>query len=371
LARPLVARGQERRPVGGGERGSQIMIALRLFHRNDPFRQIESREVAEGELVIGRDPGPGWTIEDPSMTLSRRHCVIALSEGGLTLRDTSANGVFLGRERVRIPPGPAIPLDGETIHLGEFLIIADPKPDEAAASSQPDCPLEANRPAPPVGEAAASSQPDCAPEANRLAPPVSEAANQGALLDLFCQGAGLEVSAFYGEDPSQVLLRAGAVYRQMVQGLVALMEARTRVRGEYWMDQTSVKAQDNNPFRWAHADRVAVDLLRDTGSGFLVGPAAVKASFADLENHFGCVMSGMRGALRAVFEALSPAALERNDGGMTLLKPRAASSWSAFLREHERLRGLADDDVKSPINKAFRNGYERRLGELDRRRADR
>jgi predicted component of type VI protein secretion system len=325
------------------------MTTLRLFHRNDPFRQIEAREVADGELVIGRDPGSGWTIEDPSMTLSRRHCVIALSEGGITLRDTSANGVFLGRERVRIPPGAAVPLDGETIHLGEFLVILDTKPHEAAASSQPDCPSEVNRPAPAL----------------------SEAANQGALLDLFCQGAGLEVSAFYGEDPSQVLLRAGAVYRQMVEGLVALMEERTRVRGEYWMDQTSVKAQDNNPFRWAHADRVAVDLLRDTGSGFLVGPAAVKASFADLEKHFGCLMSGMRGALRAVFEALSPAALERNDGGMTLLKPRAASSWSAFLREHERLRGLADDDVKSPINKAFRNGYERRLGELDRRRADR
>ena len=326
------------------------MTTLRLFHRNDPFRQIEAREVTDGEVVIGRDPGPGWAIEDPSMTLSRRHCVITMGEGAVTLRDTSANGVFLGRERVRIPAGATIPLDGETIHLGEFLIIVDPRSGEAAAPSQPDPQPEANQPAPAAGDAPA---------------------NQGALLELFCQGAGLEVSAFYGEDPSQVLLRAGAVYRQMVQGLVALMEERTRVRGEYWMDQTSVKAQDNNPFRWAHADRVAVDLLRDSGSGFLIGPAAVKASFADLEKHFGCLMGGMRGALAAVLDALSPAALEKHDGGMSLLKPKAATCWSAFLREYERLRSGAEDDVKSPINTAFRNGYERRLGELDRRRADR
>jgi predicted component of type VI protein secretion system len=326
------------------------MTTLRLFHRNDPFRQIEAREVTDGELVIGRDPGSGWTIEDPSMTLSRRHCVIALGEGGPMLRDTSANGVFLGRERVRIPAGAAVPLDGETIHLGEFLIIVDPRTDRDTASPRATLPPEANRPAPPTSDAPAS---------------------QGALLELFCQGAGLEASAFYGEDPSQVLTRAGAVYRQMVQGLVALMEERTRVRGEYWMDQTSVKAQDNNPFRWAHADRVAVDLLRDTGSGFLIGPAAVKASFADLEKHFGCLMGGMRGALEAVLDALSPAALEKQDGGISLLKPKAATCWSAFLREYQRLREGDDEDVKSPINTAFRNGYERRLGELDRRRADR
>jgi len=311
------------------------MTTLRLFHRDDPFRQIEAREFSGGELAIGRDPEGGWAVDDPSRTLSRRHCVLSQAADGLEVRDTSANGVFLGRDRARVPKGASTPLTGETLHLGEFLIVVEPSPLSAPA------PAEAPAAAPADQPLAAAGAP-----------------GEGALLESFCQGARLDVSAFSGEDPSEVLRRLGAVYRQMVSGLVALMDERTQVRGEHWMDRTAVKADGNNPFRWARADRVAVDLLRESGLGFLVGAAAVEASFADLCRHQRSLGGATRSALAALLEALSPAALEATSRGRSMLEPKAAASWSNFVREHERLANLANDDPRNPINKAFRAAYE-------------
>ena len=82
----------------------------------------------------------------------------------------------------------------------------------------------------------------------------------GALLEAFCAGAGLDVTAFADEDPATIMLRLGGVYQQMVSGLAEVMRERTAVKSEYLMDHTTVRPAGNNPFRWANADRIAIDL---------------------------------------------------------------------------------------------------------------
>lgn len=55
-----------------------------------------------GETIIGRDPGAGLFIDDPSV--SRRHARIVVSEGSATLEDFgSKNGTFVGDRRVEAP----------------------------------------------------------------------------------------------------------------------------------------------------------------------------------------------------------------------------------------------------------------------------
>ncbi|HEY5072126.1 MAG TPA: type VI secretion system-associated FHA domain protein TagH [Caulobacteraceae bacterium] len=355
------------------------MTTLRLFHRNDPFREVGARQLDCGELSIGRDPGAGWAINDPAMTLSRSHCVVSLDQGRLTLRDTSSNGVFLGREKLRAPRDAAVPVVADTIHLGEFLIVVEPgDPPPAASAGADGAALEApfDRPilasanpdasAMAVPSRWASEDDDSAQTPDRAAAtPDSTPPGEGALLESFCAGAHLEVSAFSGEDPAEVMRRLGAVYQQMVLGLVELMDERTSVRGEFRMDQTTVKADGNNPFRWASAERVAVDLLRVSGSGFLIGPSAVKASFVDVKKHLACILAGMRGALETVIEGLNPKAVERELGAPSFLGRRAASYWSAYLERHEQLRRLSHEDREGPISQGFRGAYERQLNQLD------
>lgn len=337
-------------------------VILRLFLASDPFKQIDYRELFDGELVIGRDPGPGgWAISDEERSVSRAHCTIALHNGRLTLRDTSSNGVFVGAKRDRSPPGEAAAVEpGDILRLGGFLIVLEA--DFGAADGAFDAPFSGPMLKPVTVTEATLAVPSEWSGPEVFTPPPSD----GSLLDAFCAGARLDASAFSGEDPVEVMRRLGAVYQQMVLGLGDLMGERTSVKTEYRMTRTTVRAEGNNPFKWAPAQRVATDLLRPRGEGFLSGPAAVKASFEDMKKHLLCVMAGLRASVNATLEGLSPEEAEaRLKGQSMVLKNRDAMAFAEYAKMHEAFRDSAVRDPESPVNQAFRAAYERQLQELD------
>ena len=343
------------------------MVTLRLFHQSDPFRQIEARTLAEGELTIGRDAAADWIIPDPDRAVSRLHCVVALKDGRVSLRDTSSNGVFLGEARTRLAPlEPTQVSLGETFRLGEFMIVIDgPLADISADGAGFDAPFRQ----PMLKDMAVRGQDVAVPSdwSPREAPPEpGRPLADGSLLEAFCAGARLDASAFSGEDPLEVMRRLGAVYQQMVLGLGDLMSERTTLKTEYRMTRTTVHAEGNNPFKWAPAHRVAVDLLRARDDGFLSGPGAVKASFEDLKKHLLCMLSGLRAALGATLDNLDPAAVEEALKGRSfMLQGRAAAAWGEYVKLYADFRQEAGDNPDSPANRAFRTAYERQLQELD------
>ena len=341
------------------------MVTFRLFHESDPFRQLATRQLDAGELTVGRDEDADWVIPDPERRMSRLHCVLAVQDGRLLLRDTSSNGVFVGEERRRLPPLEPTPVaPGEVLRLGGFLIAVDPEADGRDGFDAPfNQPML--KPMSVSGDAlAVPTDWDAPPAASP--PPPSRGAQEGALLEAFCEGAGLDASAFSGEDPAEVMRRLGAVYRQMVLGLGDLMSERTTLKSEYRMSRTSVRAEGNNPFKWAPAHTVAVDLLKARDDGFLSGPAAVRDSFEDLKKHLLCILAGLRAALGATLEALDPAAVDDLlKGRAFVLQGRNAAAWTEYLRLYDEVRRQADNDPDSPLSRAFRQAYERQLLALD------
>jgi predicted component of type VI protein secretion system len=343
--------------------GAKSLYTLRLFHQSNPTFPIDTRPLEAGELTIGRDPEANWTIEDPDRELSRLHCVVELGDAGLTVRDTSSNGVFLGQERRRPASGEAAPIEaGETLRLGRYLIVV-----EGALQAGPssfDAPF--NQPMLKPAEAepieALSVPTDWARPVERTVAPT---AGDGSLLEAFCAGARLDASAFSDEDPAEVMRSLGAVYQQMVLGLADLMNERTTVKTDYRLERTTVRAEGNNPFRWAPAHRVAVDLLRTRDDGFLSGPLAVKASFEDLKKHLLCMLAGLQAALASTLDNLSPEAVEEQLTGRSFLKTRGDAAWSRYVEMYEEFKRRAGDDPDSPMNREFRAAYGRRLRELD------
>jgi hypothetical protein len=88
-----------------------------------------------GETVIGRDPGAGLFIDDPSV--SRRHARIVVTEEGALLEDLgSKNGTRLGEQRVE---SPARLNDGVRIRVGDVTLTLRmfSLPDSTLASSEP------------------------------------------------------------------------------------------------------------------------------------------------------------------------------------------------------------------------------------------
>ena len=343
------------------------MVTLRLFHQSDPFNQIAARTLADGELTIGRDEAADWVIPDPEKSVSRLHCVVARRDGRLSLRDTSSNGVFIGAEKRRLQPLEPAQVDaGETIRLGGYLIVIDAGADERAGFDAPfSQPML--KPMSVTGDVLAVPTDWKLPAAPPAAPgDAVRTLPEGSLLEAFCEGAKLDASAFSGEDPAEVMRRLGAVYQQMVLGLGDLMSERTTLKTEYRMTRTTVRAEGNNPFKWAPAHRVAIDLLRQRDDGFLSGPAAAKASFEDLKKHLLCILAGLRAALGATLESLAPEAIEEELKGRTfVLQGRAAAAWSEYLKLYADVRRQADDDPDSPVSRAFRTAYEQQLQALD------
>lgn len=357
------------------------MITLRLFHAADPFNELESRALAESSIVVGRDLGADWRLEDPTSEVSRRHCVLATKDGRVVLRDTSVNGCYLGAERRRIERDYETEVAmGEAIHLGPYMIVVDRSlavanvndvsdvQDKLSQTSVLDAPFHSpllQDQAPKSADFAVPSdwQRD-APASLRVAPPAGAPLTNAALLDAFCAGAHLDASSFAGHDPIEVMRRAGAMYRQMVLGINDLMTERTSVKAEFRMDRTTVGAVDNNPFKWAAPQRVAVDLLCGRDDNFLAGPAALKASFEDLKKHLLCLQAGSRAAVHAAFENVSPARVEEAARPLPLVG-KADALWRAYQRQHEELSADARANPDSAVNRAFKRGYESQLRALD------
>lgn len=304
------------------------MYMLQLFDAADAIQPLDARLIRKGVLRIGRDSGADWPIADPDCALSRAHCEVSADGTGLTLRALGANGVFddLTGERYPDATDVDVPLPS-TFRLGRFRIVATHAPHSSVDVDEGRTMLLT----PPLG----SSVEVPSDWIDAASPQVFA---EGSLLEAFCQGAGLDASLLSSEEPTEIMRRAGAVYRQMVLGIGDLMAERDRARGRYQLTRTTIGGADNNPFKWAPTQRLAIDLLLAGSSGFLSGPAALKASFRDIKRHLVATFAGLQGSLRAAVDGFAPAAIDAAvpERG-SLLKSRASLQIQAVAERHADL----------------------------------
>ncbi len=333
------------------------MYMLQLFDAVDAVQPIDARLIREGTLRIGRDAAADWPIVDPDCQLSRAHLEIGVGEAGLTLRSLGTNGVFDDLSGARFPGDVevALPLPG-ALRLGRFRIVATHAP-----HGEIDVPGGRTMIlTPPLG-----SSTDVPSDWADGTAPASFA--QGSLLEAFCHGAGLDASTLSGEDAEEVMRRAGAVYRQMVLGVGDLMAERDRARGRYQLTRTTIRGADNNPFKWAPSQRLAIDLLLAGSSGFLSGPAALGASFRDLKRHLVATFAGLQGSLRQAVDQFDPAALDAAVAGRaSILKSRAALGLAEVGERHAELKRQLDGGAEGSLDRAFVAAYDETDARLQR-----
>lgn len=311
----------------------------------------------DGKTIVGRDPAADWPITDPDCEISRHHLEFAFREGSLVLRPLGANGVFLEGGAGRLPDGEEVPLAlGDAIMFGKYRLVVDSIPFPARSGASFDRTMVF---AAPFGEK--REVPTDWPDAEEL-PCLS---NHGSLLEAFCEGAKLDVSALSAEEPIEVMRRAGAIYRQMVLGLGDLVSERSIAKADLRMDRTTIDARDNNPFKWAPTRRLAMDLLLGKEAGFLSGPEAIKASFEDIRKHMLGTLTGFGAAMRAALEQMSPGAiLKRLEGQSLFLKSRPASAWAEYEKAHADLRIQILESGDGSVNDAFVTAYGQSMDEV-------
>lgn len=325
------------------------MYMLQLFDAADEVQPIDARLIRDGLMRIGRDSAADWAIADPDCELSRAHCELNVADGELTLRALGANGVFDHVSGERFPDAVAVPVAiPSTLRLGRFRLRADFAP-------HGDEPVDTARTmvlTPPLGSSVAV--PD---DWNDT--PVAPSSGSGSLLEAFCEGAGLDCSLLASEDPAEIMRRAGAVYRQMVLGIGDLMSERDRARGQYKLSRTTISGSNNNPFKWAPTQRLAIDLLLAGSNSFLSGPAALQASFRDIKRHLIATFAGLHGSLRAAIGTFDPASLDAAVASrVTLLKNRGALQAEEAAQRHADLTRQLEEGAGGSLERAFVAAYD-------------
>lgn len=320
------------------------MFFCRLFHRDQPFEQIDARLIDGGEISIGRDQAADWRLTDSDGTLSRIHCTLAVEDGRLLLRDRSTNGTFLENGE-RAPEGQAVELRvRDSIRLGALTIVVGEPPQAET----------------PAVEAPVS--PAIAPAADWVDGPAARPAHRDtSLIEAFCEGARIDASSLSSEDPAELMRRIGAIYQQTVLGLSALMADRARSKAEYELERTTISAADNNPFKWAPTRKLAQDLLRQSDNGFLTDAAAVRASFEDLGEHLAALSDATEAAVAATANAFAPDAIEAEAKSQTsMLRNKTTVCWDIHARRHADLTA-AGGGLGPLAKRAFGEAYLRSL----------
>ena len=335
------------------------MYIFKLYEKDQPLDAIDARLLQDGLLRIGRDPQADWVIHDPSCEISRWHCEYLAQDDGLTLRCLGANGVFDEDSQARLPDECDLPVAlPASICLGPYRLTVD----HAAQAREGGDANQTLIMMPPLG----SSIDVPTNWSDGAAPQAPAATGGGSLLEAFCEGAGIDASAFSTEDAEDIMRRAGAVYRNMVLGIGDLMAERERVRGQYQLSRTTIGGAGNNPFKWAPTQRLAIDLLLTNDRGFLDGPAALNASFRDIKKHLIATFVGLRASLRAAVDSFDPAAIEAASPARGFaLKSRFAHLWESVRARHADLSRQVEDGEEGPLNQAFIAAYDKAAADLE------
>jgi type VI secretion system protein len=176
--------------------------------------------------------------------------------------------------------------------------------------------------------------------------------------------AGLKPRDVEGLPPAQVMEAAGRLLRQATDGLIRLLDARTRVRHQFGVGAqvTRFQAQGNNPLKWTRVPEQALrQLVGEPDKGFLPGAQAVQGAFEDLQAHEVAMLAAMQDALSATVQRFSPDAIKARGQAKGGILPGAkeAALWRSFETEYRALAAESDAAYLDLFARHFRAAYER------------
>jgi type VI secretion system FHA domain protein len=191
------------------------------------------------------------------------------------------------------------------------------------------------------------------------------------LLSALYGGLGLPMPAPADQTLSEVRL-IGALLRTSVEGLLALLTARTIAKRELGASATLPKPRENNPLKFSPDSEAALaHLLGPAQRGFVGPQEAVAEAFDDMTAHEVAVLAGMRASLNEVLARFDPASLEQRlapKGRWENLLPgsRESKLWVQFSERYADIVREIEGDFDSLSARAFREAYEAQLDKLSK-----
>ncbi len=240
------------------------------------------------------------------------------------------------------------------------------------AESAPPPPVKPpKKPAPkPAKKPAATQQ---TPQAAKPTPPPVRAAQTALPREMpasamgpFLEGAGLRHLNLTAKQipPTQKVL--GAVFREVVKGLMGLLKARSKLKNEFRLKQTIIGPSENNPLQFAPTVEDAMEnLLIKKGTGYLPPIQAVKKSFEDIKAHEVAILTGMQRSLRKSLEHFDPKKIVREVDAKTGLAqnlvPKKIQYWDEFETQYQKMIHDLENEFNNLYLREFAQSYEEQI----------
>ncbi len=176
-----------------------MSVKLTLEAAPHPQREL-SREYVGGQLVIGRGDECDWTIDDPDMFVSRRHCVITDETGEICALDASSGGLYVDGRSEALGSGNSAKLEHEMrLRMGDYVF----KVQLDVATAEPVTPVASANHGFDFGP---PSEPEAPVERPSSLPPQFGVKKR----DPFAPDQGAEIAPLDRKNPFELDLRAGS-----------------------------------------------------------------------------------------------------------------------------------------------------------------
>ncbi|WP_223669955.1 type VI secretion system-associated FHA domain protein TagH [Kangiella shandongensis] len=238
--------------------------------------------------------------------------------------------------------------------------------------AQPTTPSPQPVPAPPPQPTAPKTPPPAA------APGVAQNSSFDSIsqeqaktyLTAFLNAAGLREEDL-PRDVSPALFEAmGGALRFSLQGMLDILRARSDMKSEFRVMQTTIRTQENNPLKFSiNVDEAMRNLFLRQVPGFLPWFQAIESCFKDMSSHELALMAGTQGALQGVLDTLDPEEIARanqNESALHKVLPAAkkAKLWDIFVTLHQEAQSEVGQGSEKTFSEDFAAAYEAQLRKL-------
>jgi type VI secretion system protein len=242
----------------------------------------------------------------------------------------------------RVPPQPARPIPTPPVAPQPFIPTEQPETPQSVKPSTP----------PPVASAA------------------SAPAGGEDLFAAFLRGAGIDPAVVDQGDAAATMQRYGALFREVVQGLMEVLMARASLKSEFRMMLTTIRPVENNPLKFSPSvDDAMRNLFMSRGGGYLSPIESVREGFEDIKNHQMAMVAGMQAAFRDMMERLKPESFEKNNKGGGVrgaLMPtsRKSHAWEAYCDFYNTIMRDPESSFQTLFGEEFAQAYEEQVKRL-------
>jgi type VI secretion system protein len=166
--------------------------------------------------------------------------------------------------------------------------------------------------------------------------------------------------------PEDIIRKAGEIFRIAVEGVMAVLQSRRALKGEFRLAHTEFRPAENNPLKFSvDAQAAMAMLIGEPRRGFLPAREAFEEAVGDIRMHEVAVLAAMQDAWFSLLQRFDPKELSQrleDDSGLAhLLGSKKARCWDAFTTLYDSIAGNAADEWERIFQTIFGSAYERSM----------